>query len=324
MSATKLLAINFEGYFMCRLATDPDPTNERRGTSGYTMAVAGEDDLDQILRLQVTKEQKAKWLREPALANGIDPGVKVSGVSFDGKPYAPGEALRGQPVNLTGRSSSFAGPTFQSRNNIVGSDDTMAFAVDPFDFRIGDSVRALDFLDPADAVLYHQRYPDGTAEIGPGDGCFPTTEIWKIANPQIYLRRLPFAFSATSTEAQEAVGAYDMYRWFRDRRRFLEDSIRRLETGNDPQREMKIQSARSRIFQIEEWGLRVIGKLAFQCSWQHNINGIRHVGEDLARQLNGTIGDEPWNISYWCGAWDGDLLTGYMRGTLTMPFTPAS
>ena len=54
-----MLDINFEGYFMCRLATDPDPTNEERGMSGYTMAFANEDPLDQVIRLQAT----ADWLK---------------------------------------------------------------------------------------------------------------------------------------------------------------------------------------------------------------------------------------------------------------------
>jgi hypothetical protein len=323
MSGAKLLAINFEGFFMCRLATDPDPTNERRGASGYTMALAGEPDMDQVIRLQLDEELKKTLLRPPALANSILPGVTVGGVQFDGQNYAPGDKLRNTPVNLTGRTSSFVGPTFQSRNNIVGSDDTMAFAVDPFDIRIGGLLRALDFLDPADAVRFH----DGgnlQAEIGPGDRCFKTTEIWQIANPQTYLRRFPIAFNGTSQEAQEAIGVFDMYRYFRDRRRFLDTYIRELEAGATPDRETKIQAARSRIFQIEEWGWRVANKLAFQTSWQHGINGIRHASDELQTILGGKIADEPWTISYWFGGWDGDLLTGYLRGQLTVPFTPAS
>ena len=33
------LYLHFEGYFQCRLATDPDPTREPRGVSGYTYAL---------------------------------------------------------------------------------------------------------------------------------------------------------------------------------------------------------------------------------------------------------------------------------------------
>src|SRR5689334_8084955 len=46
------LWLRFEGWFQCRLATDPDPTDEPRGVSGYLRAVAGEPDLDRVIRLQ--------------------------------------------------------------------------------------------------------------------------------------------------------------------------------------------------------------------------------------------------------------------------------
>ena len=51
-AARRTLRIHFEGGFQCRLATDPDPTRESRGVSGYTYALAGESDLDQVICLQ--------------------------------------------------------------------------------------------------------------------------------------------------------------------------------------------------------------------------------------------------------------------------------
>lgn len=53
----KLLQIQFQGYFMCRIATDPDPTNEQRGVSGYTLALVQEDVLDQVIRTQLDPEK---------------------------------------------------------------------------------------------------------------------------------------------------------------------------------------------------------------------------------------------------------------------------
>src|SRR5262249_36585360 len=148
---------------------------------------------------QLDERERRTLLREPAVINGLVPGVTVRGVSYDGQPYPPGAALTGLPIALSGRTSTFAGPVFTSRNNIVGSDDTMALTVDPFDLRIGNEIRALDFLDPADAVHFHQGNNHETA-IGPSDHCFKTTEIWQIANPVVYQRRMPIAFNATSTE----------------------------------------------------------------------------------------------------------------------------
>ena len=47
-----MIALAFDGWAECRLATDPDPSDEPRGVSGWTFAVAGEPDLDRIIRLQ--------------------------------------------------------------------------------------------------------------------------------------------------------------------------------------------------------------------------------------------------------------------------------
>ncbi|MEA2694349.1 MAG: hypothetical protein QOJ16_3736, partial [Acidobacteriota bacterium] len=81
MTFAKLLEIQFQGYFLCRLATDPDPTNEPSGVSGYTMALVGEDELDAVIRTQITPEFAEKNLREPAKRMGIEIGVSVTSVT---------------------------------------------------------------------------------------------------------------------------------------------------------------------------------------------------------------------------------------------------
>src|SRR3989441_8892461 len=50
------LYLSFEGYFQMRMATDPDPSDEPRGVSGYTFALAGEPDFDFLLHLQPDEE----------------------------------------------------------------------------------------------------------------------------------------------------------------------------------------------------------------------------------------------------------------------------
>ena len=68
--------LKFTGWFQCRLATDPDPTDEPRGVSGYVRAVAGEPDLDRILRLQPPVVQRSYC---PQV------GVRVSAVFGDSR-----------------------------------------------------------------------------------------------------------------------------------------------------------------------------------------------------------------------------------------------
>lgn len=45
-------SLAFSGWAQCRMATDPDPSNDPRGVSGYSFAVPGEPDLDQIIYFQ--------------------------------------------------------------------------------------------------------------------------------------------------------------------------------------------------------------------------------------------------------------------------------
>lgn len=48
-------SLSFDGWAQCRMATDPDPSNDPRGVSGYSFALPGEPDMDQILYLQNKK-----------------------------------------------------------------------------------------------------------------------------------------------------------------------------------------------------------------------------------------------------------------------------
>ena len=128
LATIRLLEIHFEGYFMCRIATDPDPSNEHRGMSGYTMALPRETRLDQIIRLQVDEEFARKNARAPLHELGKEIGVRVVDARFDGATYAPAAAaLKDARVELLGKNQPFAdGPVFESRNNIVGNADAMA------------------------------------------------------------------------------------------------------------------------------------------------------------------------------------------------------
>lgn len=316
----KLLEIQFQGYFMCRIATDPDPTNEQRGVSGYTMALVQEDVLDQVIRIQLDpddpkdREFLEKNLREPAQEMGIKIAVNVNDILFDGKRYfGPArDALLGARLYLEGDNPPFPGPTFDSRNNIVGSDDNMAFVVNPFELAIrkenGIAFQAKDYLNPAQ----------------------PDQRIWEIEDPQTYARRLPTAFTSSSTTAQAAIRVFDGYTYFRDRVKYLRQLIDKLKDAktdakNDAETaalDAKIQGLETRIYQLEFWGGRFETKLAFQLTYAFNINGPQSVANP-GNLLGGTVDcDQPWPVTFWFGSWDGDLLVGWMEGSLSVPFRP--
>jgi hypothetical protein len=307
MSFAKLLEIQFQGYFLCRLATDPDPTNEERGVSGYTMSLLDEDPLDQVIRTQITPEYAARNLREPAERQGIRVGVDVYNVLFDGKPFDRGlQVLQGAKLFFEGADDPFPGPIFDSRNNIVGSDDNMSFVINPFELAIRNDkvdLKAIDYLNPAD----------------------PRQKIWQIEDPSTYTSRLPTAFASGSTQASASIQVFDIYGYFRDRRRWLGDRIKELEKalaegkGDPAAIEAKIQGLTTRIYQIEFWGDRFATKLQFQLTYSLNINGPQTFTgqEHLGGEVDTT---HPWPVTFWLGGWDGDLLTGFMQGSLSVPF----
>jgi hypothetical protein len=316
----KYLSAGFEGYFMCRLATDPDPNNEPRGRSGYTMALTRERPLDQVIRLQ-PDDYVRDHLRRPGPQIERHVGVTVRSVTFDGKPWKGVHPLVGADVSLQGTDEIFPGPIFESRNNIVGSDDSMAFVVNPFELAIdcppgpnSVSLRAVDHLNPAKKKQ----------------------QIWEIDNPALYGRRFPTKFAAVSPEVQRAISVFDGYAYFRGRRAFLEEEIARLESGQAPLAapdmdpatfELEIQEATTRLYQLEFWGDRVINKLGFRLEWEFDVNGRQTIvpeGAAAVEALGGRIDtDQPWHVRFWFGGWDGDLLIGYMRGAISMPFRPS-
>jgi hypothetical protein len=102
-----MIKLTFSGWFECRLATDFDPADEPRGVSGFTYAVAGEPDLDRIIRTTPA----GTVARRP----GPQVGVAVRRVEIDGH-EEPTHVLRGAPIVLLDR------PAFEGRNGLAAED----------------------------------------------------------------------------------------------------------------------------------------------------------------------------------------------------------
>jgi hypothetical protein len=102
-----LLSIHFKGWFECRLATDSDPSDETRGITGFTRAVAGEPDLDRVIRFQ---PQAGRPSRNP----GPPVGVKVVDATIDGTTQIP--ALIDASVDLLSE------PKYEGRNGLAFDD----------------------------------------------------------------------------------------------------------------------------------------------------------------------------------------------------------
>jgi hypothetical protein len=134
----------FDGRFQCRLATDADPFDEKRGADGWTFAFAGEPDLDRIIRFQAPVA-----LRTHALAVG----VTVKAVASDGQAVA-GHALVGAPVELVDQ------PVFEGRDGLIATSAKEPIApwhivIAQQGFRLG----RLDPLDLTDSSQIRRRQP---------------------------------------------------------------------------------------------------------------------------------------------------------------------
>ena len=103
-----MLILNFEGYFQMRMATDPDPTDEKRGISGYTFALAGEPDLDAKIHLQ--PDEDGVWERKfgPPGTPGPCVGVKVKSATRNNA-AAPSSSCRVAAAVFGGHASRFIG-----------------------------------------------------------------------------------------------------------------------------------------------------------------------------------------------------------------------
>jgi hypothetical protein len=134
-----VLSLEFEGWFMCRLATDPDPCDEPRGVSGWTFAVAGEPDLDRVVRFHDA----------PVTRSHAPPvGVTVQRVKVDGREVAE------HPL-LGGHLELLEDPKFEGRNGLVSEDGLEPIL--PFHLRIsgdGMSLQRRDSLDPEDRPIH--------------------------------------------------------------------------------------------------------------------------------------------------------------------------
>ena len=54
--------------------------------------------------------------------------------------------------------------------------------------------------------------------------------------------------------------------------------------------------------------------------WEFEINGPQAIVGSLGGRVDTA---QPWRTRLWFGGWDGDLLIGFARGTLALPFLPS-
>ncbi len=173
--------IKFGGWFQCRLATDPDPSDEPRGVSGYVHALPGEPDLDRVIRTQPAG----------ATPRSHCPSIGVRVLTLEGDNRFERHPLVGAAVDLTDM------PRFEGRNHILAEDGLEA--VVPCNVRISQNVFTLTrrFDDnmafppftPEDKQKFSQLQATGInispGAIGEATGIYDLGAVWKARSERL-------------------------------------------------------------------------------------------------------------------------------------------
>jgi hypothetical protein len=278
-----MMKINFEGWFQCRFATDPDPSDDPRGVSGPTFTVPGEPPFDRIIRLQDPVS--------PRYPHTV--GVNVGSVEIDGAPAAD-HPLAGAAVSL------LRGPQFLQRN-LITAQAAWVVIIDPFELQISGGG-----LELRRKALWDVTQPKLTY-----DDVFLQADV--VAPRQNTV-------AVQSAEVAEATGLLDYVAVRAQRARDLE---RMLGETTDPTERLALEKrlqalAADRIMAGQQ--LAATQFMGMQASYAFPLNGRPHV-VDPDDRLGGEVGrSQVWPIEFWLGGYDVDALCGYMRGDLTVPF----
>jgi hypothetical protein len=301
------LRLNFEGYWQCRQATDPDPSDEPRGVSGYTFAVGHENDLDQVIYLQRDQIDDLDF-RKPEIP---DFGVHVTGAQIlyagsEGKRLEPDIACGAKVYLRPSEQDQRKLPKFELRNEIIFHElQGIIMPICPFNLEIAGDGWTIRREDPLD--IKH-----------------PSREIWQMVEG--YQRRSPKQFFAVSEEAVKAIGinpspdyATAFTGYFQSRKQWLQ--LRLVET-TDP---VEAEGIKTRIWAIDFFSedQRMESRLGLQAVWDFEVRGKNPCISGAQEYFRGTIDTEAyWRTHFWMGGFDGDIMRGFMRGYLDVPFTP--
>jgi hypothetical protein len=290
-----MLILDFEGYFQYRATTDPDPTDDARGVSGYTFALAGEPDLDGIVHFQ--PDEAGVHERDFGPAGGPRVGVTVRSAQRDGVDVP----------ELAGAKVAFAGARILEHNGILIREDF--FVIDPF--RVILTVDGNALLDRVD-------------DLDPNNPGAPPEQVGN----QWLERRQPLKFTANSAKVAAATGLPNAQNVTLIANRLRRKaSLEALLAGTtDPVQRAALESRIEQLEIVEQWwnlsagspGNRPIDRRAHQLALQASGWSIDMNGKVFANAL-GADESLPWNVSFWFGGFDGDALVAYAKGTWTIP-----
>jgi hypothetical protein len=285
------LLLQFDGWCLIRLATDPDPTDEPRGVSGYTFAFAGEPDLDRVIHLHVPDDFVPR-------SRGPQIGVFVRQASrIDAAGTTDILAMQGSRVEFLDQ------PRLENRNwtlTLPGFEPIV-----PFHLRIAGKGIVLSRTAPFDP-----EHPD--------------KPVWEI-DEALLLSHAAQGMVYEPATIGRATGIWDSLQEATTRLQQLQGDLKILE-GNDgdlvaitalqsriSELEYAVQNPNDRRviarYYVERFGFPLAGKVEIKGDQQSLLGGALVSGSS-----------NPWQIYFWIGAWDPDALCAYMQGSLEIPY----
>jgi hypothetical protein len=294
------LVIQFGGWILMRLATDPDPTDEPRGVSGYTFAFGDEPDLDRVISFQVPAHFKPRSHTFPI-------GVHVmSAVRKVDRTETPLPALKGAPVDLLGK------PRLENRNWTLTPAGFEPIV--PFDLVIKGKDITLQRSAPLIEKSNERQKP-----------------VWEISESLLEVYSAVGVLYEPATVGN-ATGIWDSYQVAEDRVKALQKDLDVLKNKKDrtPAEDTEMTIIEARIKELEiginspvEQPDRRIGARYYVERFNFNMLGDLFVTGDEQKTLGGKLPRDkaiPWQIGFWIGAWDPDALSAYILGALEIPY----
>lgn len=277
------LVLSFEGWALLRLATDPDPTDERRGISGYTFAFAGEPDLDRVVRFQPPPD----WVprsHTPPLGVTVREAVATDGTE---RPALIGATvdLLDEPV-LENRQWTLALPGYEP--------------ILPFNIQVG---------CPALTI---------TRDV-PLDPEHPDVPVWEASAAAIATKGADGMQYEPQTIGH-ATGIWDSLQVVTERLAALQDE-RAHEPDPVKATALDGRIAELEYAVANPTDRRVMARYFVERFAFPMVGPPGEVTGDQPTVLGGTLDvTGPWPIAFWLGAWDPDLLCAYVQGALEIPF----
>jgi hypothetical protein len=291
---TARLILQFEGWCQIRQATDPDPSDEPRGSSGYTFAFGDEPDLDRIVRLQPSPAA-------PVRSHGWPIGVAVTAATrYEGASPSSIDALVGAKVDLLG------GPKLENRNftlTPVGYEPIV-----PFELEIASAdltIRRQAPLNVSNPELPLWLQPEGvlTAQGANGMNFEPetigkATGIWD-SREVAEQRRALLQRDLEEARRREPPNDAELA--------ILTGRIAELTIGIDDPADRRVANR----YWVERFGFDMLGPVEVEGNEPDVLGGTLVRGSDDAGA---------WHVRFWMGAWDPDVLSAYFVGALDAPY----